>query len=94
MGLLFIFLLGIAAIILVARLASKARPQEERLLDRKEGGEAAFKNGGGKSHGEKPSQESLLVQEGLLSLLIKKGIITEEELLSEMKMIKKMKEEH
>ena len=91
MGLLFIFLIGICAIILIARLASKTRPKEERLLVESGGGDERRKNG--KEHyPEKNLQDKTTLEEGLLSLLIKKGVITEEELLLELELIKKLKE--
>jgi hypothetical protein len=90
MGLLFLFLLGICAIILIAKLASKTRPKEERLL---EAGAAPHKNGGG-HYSEKTTPNRSSLEEGLVSLLIKKGVITEEELLSEVELIRKLKEEH
>jgi hypothetical protein len=89
-GLLFIFLVGISAIILIARFASKTRPKEERLP---EAGGGRYQNGG-ERYPKKPLYDRSILEEGLLSLLIKKGVITEEELLSEMELIKKMKEEH
>lgn len=89
MGLLFIFLAGISAIILIAKLASKTRPKGERLLEA-DGGH--YQNGVELSH-KKPFQDRSL-EEGLISLLIKKGMITEEELLSEVELIKKIKEEN
>lgn len=88
MGLLVIFLLGITAIILIARFASKTRPKEERLS-----GQGGYQNGG-ERYPKKPLYDRSTLEEGLLSLLIKKGVITEEELLAEMDLIKKMKEEH
>lgn len=88
-GLLFIFLAGITVIILIARLASKTRPKGERVLE--EGG-GPYRNGGDLPH-SKPVQERFIA-EGLISLLIKKGMITEEELLSEVELIKKIKEEN
>lgn len=89
MGLLFIFLVGIGAIILIARFASKTRPKEERFPEA--GG--AYRNGG-EAYSKKPLYDKSTLEEGLLSLLIKKGVITEEELLSEMELIKKMKGDH
>ena len=91
MGLLFIFLVGICAIILIARLASKTRPKEERLSA--PGGAAGYQNGGDRPS-KKPIYDKSALEEGLLSLLIKKGVISEEELLSELEQIKKMKDEH
>ena len=91
MGLLFIFLAGIGAIILIARFASKTRPKEERLPE--SGGGGPYRNGG-ERYAKKPLYDRSTLEEGLLSLLIKKGVITEEELFSEMELMKKMKDEH
>jgi hypothetical protein len=91
MGLLFIFLLGISAIILIAKLASKTRPKEERISG--SGEEKGGANGRG-HYPEKQLQDKSTLEESLIALLIKKGVITEEELLSEVELIRKFKEGH
>jgi hypothetical protein len=87
MGFVFLLFLGLAAIILIARLASKASGRG--------GPGAAVQNGkerityeGGKHHAER----ARYFQEAVISLLLKKGVITEEELLSEVEMIRKEEE--
>ncbi|MFQ5779926.1 MAG: hypothetical protein ACE5HN_03960 [Nitrospiria bacterium] len=88
MGLLFILLLGILAIFLIAGMASKARPKHERLSQDPS-------QNGDRSVGENRDREAERCNiEGLTSLLIKKGIITEEELLSEVELIEKIKGQH
>jgi len=79
MGLLFILLLGILAIFLIAGMASKARPKHERLS-----------HNGDLSIDKKIDREAERCNlEGLTSLLIKKDVITEEELLNEIEAINK-----
>jgi hypothetical protein len=77
-------------IVLIAKLASKTRPKEERLLASEES--MRHKNGGHSP--EKQIHDKLALDEGLISLLIKKGVITEEELLFEVERVKKLKGGH
>jgi len=87
MGFVFLLFLGLAAIILIARLASKASRQGEPAGVAQNGKEPIAYEGG-KSHAERARQ----FQEALISLLLKKGIITEAELLTEVEMIRKDEE--
>lgn len=89
MGFVFLLFFGLAAIILIARLASKASGRSAS------GG--AVQNGkeriayeGGKSHAER----TRYFQEAVISLLLKKGVITEAELLAEVEMIRKEEGQH
>ena len=72
MAILFIFFAFILAIILVARLASKARPKEERekILPKTKVNTYA-----------KGKQESQVL-DALVALLVRKGMISEEELVA------------
>ena len=72
MGFLFIIVLSILAIILVARLASKTKPDIERIKSPED-----------MEHYKKSQKIDAVVQNGLITLLLKKNMITEEELLAE-----------
>jgi hypothetical protein len=87
MGLLFIFIVGVLAIIMIARWGSKTR--------RKEAGpeEYQIEHQNGKEKKKGVEQQNYL-EAGLVTLLIKKKIITEEELLSEIELLKKIKEDY
>ena len=84
MGFLFLFTIGILAIILVARIASKSGQGGQKIES---------PTGREKGYFEKLSGEKSYVEEGLVSLLIKKGAITEEELLNEIECVKKLHKE-
>ncbi len=77
MGILFLFLLGIVAILFVAKLASKVRPEEEVLKQKKE---ALQKKDPGRVSGPGGNEERW---DALVSLLIKKQIFSENELIRE-----------
>lgn len=86
MGLLFLFVMGIAAIILIARWGSKTRPKTAELAL-----EPEHRNG---REQKKISEHQNYLEAGLINLLIRKKIISEEELLSEIELLRKIKEEH
>lgn len=89
MGFVFLLLLGFTAIILIARFASKAAGRGAS------GG--AVQNGKEKityEGGKSPAEKARYFQEATISLLLKKGVITEEELLAEVEMIRKEEGEH
>lgn len=79
MGFLFLFLAGIIAIILIARFGSR--------IGRQERNPPGYRNGQEKPAYEKPTAQEQVrqryVQEGLIALLLKKGVISEEELVDE-----------
>jgi len=79
MGILFLFLFGIVAILVIAKLASKVRPEEEVLKEKKRLKELKDKK---KAHMAQQSTDKL---EALISVLVKKQIVSEEELLVQMK---------
>lgn len=87
MGLLFAVFLGILAIIVIARIASKARPREEQFTEVPP-----------LQAMEKPEDagsvkyEEITPVEALVSLLIRRGVITEEELLEEIARTSKYKD--
>ncbi len=87
MGLLFAVFLGILAIIVLARIASKTRPKEEQSTENP------------KPQLEKTTDVTESVKneevphlEDLVALLVRKGIITEKELLDEICISTKHKE--
>ncbi len=84
MGFVFLLLLGLTAIILIARFASKAagRSAAGGVV---QNGKERITYEGGKSHTDKTNY----FQEAVISLLLKKGVITEAELLDEIELIKK-----
>lgn len=88
MGFLFILLVGLAAIILIARFGSKASGRGAAA--KAQNGKERIGYEGGKSQAE----SRRYFQEAVISLLLKKGIITEEELLSEVEMIRKDEQQH
>ena len=75
MGFLFLIVVGLLAMILVARLASKTKSKQE---------EAASPSTGYSKY----KKMDVALQRGLISLLLKKKIIEEEELLDEINRIK------
>lgn len=80
MGILVILLFGILAILLIAKLASKARPKEALPLTQQE--DELQPNG----------QDPIYDIEALTSLLIRKEIISREELLLEISRIEENKD--
>lgn len=91
MGFVFLLLLGLAAIILIARFGSKASGRSAAgVLHNGQNGKERPAYGEGKSQAER----GRVFQEALISLLLKKEIITEEELLSEIELIRKDEERH
>lgn len=84
MGILFILLSGIAAILLIAKLASKVRPKEEVELEK----QLIQKDI------EAVADDASDEFEALASLLIRKEIISKEELLIEISEVIKHKEKH
>lgn len=72
MGFLFIIVFGILAMIFVARFASKTKPDIERVKSPED-----------IEHYNKSQKIDGVVQRSLITLLLKKNIITEEELLAE-----------
>jgi len=86
MGFLFLIVCGIVAMIFVARLASKTKRKEEGVAvssHRYASDESAESSVSAKSQ-----KVDLALQKGLISLLLKKKIIGEEELLAEINRIK------
>jgi uncharacterized membrane protein YobD (UPF0266 family) len=71
MGFLFIIFLGILCMILIARFASKTKPAIERVKSPED-----------IEHYNKSQKIDAVVQKGLITLLLQKNIITEEELLA------------
>lgn len=84
MGFLFLFLLGIFAMIMIARFASKASRRGQAPAPPQNGKERS-----GNGYGKKGRDERATFQEAVISLLLKKGIITETELLAEVELIRK-----
>ncbi len=84
MGFLFILLVGLAVIIMIARFGSKTSGQGRPEATAQNGKERVAYEGG-KSQAER----GRVFQEALISLLLKKEIITEEELLAEIELIRK-----
>ncbi len=80
MGFLFIIVLGVLAMIFVARFASKTKPDEERIKSPED-----------IEHYNKSQKIDAILQKGLISLLLKKNIITEEELLAQVEIEKTKK---
>ncbi|MFY9268224.1 MAG: hypothetical protein WAO55_00575 [Candidatus Manganitrophaceae bacterium] len=85
MGFLFLFLLGIIAIIMVARFASKNVPRDET---------PSLPYNGKKGYPHSEQQDTVEerrrdLQVALVSLLVKKGIITEAELNFEVEQMEK-----
>lgn len=85
MSLLVVFLTVILIIIIIARLASKTRPEHER--------EPASESRGFYSIKKIESEVKDNVIEALMCLLVKKGLVTEEEILSELELIIEEKKE-
>ncbi len=81
MGLLFVFLAVILCIILIARFASKTRPDSEKVITEKKKGVYTVK----KIDGPDPCEEQKIFLEGLMTVLEEKGLVTEEEVLSAIK---------
>lgn len=79
MSLLFVFFTVILIIILIARVASKTRPLEERAHSEKQTGLYTVKKI------EDRNKDHLL--EALIALLVQKKIVTEEEMASSLKSI-------
>ncbi|TAK07208.1 MAG: hypothetical protein EPO39_07040 [Candidatus Manganitrophaceae bacterium] len=89
MGFLLILLIGLAAMILIARFGSKASGRTG-AAGAVQNGKERVAYGGGKSQAERTRH----FQEALISLLLKKEIITEEELLAEIELIRKDEGDH
>ncbi|GEM_PF-3490292 len=83
MQLLFIFVAVVLIIIIIARLASKTRPENERL--------PASKSDGLYTVNKIEQKKNDHVIEALMNLLVKKGLVTEEEIVQELESM--MKEE-
>lgn len=78
MSLLVIFFIVVFVIIIIARLASKTRPEAERVPASENGFYTIKKI-------ESEAKDNVI--EALMRLLVKKGLVTEEEILSELKSI-------
>lgn len=78
MPLLFIFFIVILIIVIIARLASKTRPEHERAPESENGFYTIKKI-------ESEAKDNVI--EALMRLLVKKGFVTDEEILSELKSI-------
>lgn len=89
MGFVLLLFLGLVAILLIARLASKASRRGEPA-GVVQNGKEPISYEGGKNHAQSPRH----FQEAVISLLLKKGIITEAELLAEVEMIRKEEGQH
>ena len=85
MGFLFLFLLGIFAIIMLARFGSKASRRGEATMTIPQNG----KERSGYERGKGQDERARQFQEALISLLLKKEIITEAELLAEVELLRK-----
>jgi len=79
MPLLFVFFAVILIIIIIARLASKSRPAEEIALSKKSKGIYSVK--------KVENHKNDNVIEALMNVLVKKGLLTEEEILAELKSV-------
>ena len=79
MGILFIFFAVIGLIILIARFGSKLRPESERGESKKKGLYSIKKM--------EPDNNQADVLEALISLLVKKEILSEDEVFSEVNSI-------
>ncbi len=82
MGFLFLIIIGILAMVFIARFASKTRPKGEEV-------KSPYRGGYGDVYSSKSQKVDSVLQKGLVSLLLKKNIIREEELLEELEKIKK-----
>ncbi len=89
MGLLFVFLTVIVIIILIARMASKTRPETEKVASQKKTGLYTVK----KLEGPSPDRDQVILLEALISVLIQKKVISEEEVAAEIKSIIDKKED-
>ncbi len=78
MSLLFIFIIVIFIIIIIARLASKTRPEAERVPASENGFYTIKKM-------ENEAKDNVI--EALMRLLLKKELVTEAEILSELEEI-------
>jgi hypothetical protein len=78
MGFLFLIIAGLGAIVAIAQLASKAKPKAP------DGSTPPRTEGYGSFYSSKPEKIDSALQKGLISLLLKKNIIKEEELLEEL----------
>lgn len=85
MGPLILIFVGILAIILIARAASNTRPKEEKI-------KYPSQKGGYGDIQLKPQKIDSAIQRGLISLLLKKNIIREDDLLEEIEKTKKNEE--
>ena len=86
MGFLFILLFGILAILLIAKTASKVKPKEELTLEKRliqKDIEATSKDASDDEASDEASDGASDKIEALTSLLIRKEVISEEELLIE-----------
>lgn len=83
MGLLFIFLTVILIIILIARIASKTRPDSEKIQSETKTGMYTVK----KIESPSLAEEQINLLEALIAVLIRKGFISEEEMTSEIQSI-------
>jgi hypothetical protein len=72
MGFLFIIIFGVLGMIFVARFASKTKPDIERVKSPED-----------IEHFNRSVKIDGVVQKALITLLLKKNIITEEDLLAE-----------
>lgn len=89
MGFVFLLFFGLAAIILIARFASKASGRSGPAGAGQNGNERIPYEGG-----KGQAERTRYFQEAVISLLLKKGVITEEELLAEVEMIRKEEKQH
>ncbi len=80
MGILFLFLGGIVAIIIVAKLASKVRPEEERMVEEKKAPKKTDVR-----HLEEDLERFEKKLDAVVGLLLKKKILSEEEMHMEIK---------
>ncbi len=86
MGLLVLFFLGIAAILIIAKFAAKMRPEEEKLLEEP----ANVDHPPGSEHrlDEDETKETL---DALITILTRKEILNPDELLLEIAANRKVK---
>jgi len=84
MGFLFLIITGILAMVFIAKLASKTKLKGEEVAapTRRDDGHSGYFSD------SKSQKVDLAMQKGLISLLLKKKVIGEEELLAEINRIK------
>ncbi len=81
MGFLFLIIVGLGALIAIAQLASKkVKPSGEEVKSPQEGYSSFY---------SKPDKIDSALQKALISLLLKKEMIQEDELLEELEKFKK-----